>query len=99
MQKRKDVKRKQHITFYVFTFWASAFVVITLFTQYAWSAKPPPPPVLPIVTASPMAAIPGGSTDITFAGDSLGKPLGLWTSFGAGATALQVAGKGKVGYN
>lgn len=51
------------------------------------AATKPPPPQGPAVVYSVLSAIaPGESVDVTWYGESLGKPLGLWTNFAAQVT-------------
>jgi len=75
-----------------------AFVVILFSsTGLALAAKPAAAPILPVVTAAPMAALPGATTEVMFSGEGLGKPVGLWTSFPAEVGAEQL-GPGKLAY-
>ena len=63
-------------------------LVCTLIASISSAQKTAPPAAPPVVYSVPSAVAPGSSSDVAWYGDSLGKPLGLWTSFPAEATAL-----------
>jgi len=68
-------------------------LICALSASIAFSAqKTPPPAAPPVVYSVPSAIAPGSSVDVTWSGDSLGKPLGLWTSFPADVTTLPAGG-------
>jgi hypothetical protein len=56
-------------------------------TLIACGQKTAPPAAPPVIYSVPSAITPGSSVAVTWYGDSLAKPLGLWTSFPADVTA------------
>jgi len=68
--------------------WLASALWLTSATSTSAAPKTPPPAAPPLVYSVPSAIAPGSSVDVTWFGDSLGKPLGLWTSFPAEVVAL-----------
>jgi hypothetical protein len=86
-----------------FHFQPRRFLVVWMACIFGASAarsapKTPPLAAPPLVYSIPSAVAPGASVDVTWYGGSLGKPIGMWTSFPAAATVMP-SEKGQANYH